>query len=50
MLVQVKSENFTKEYSPSSTDIKDITKFIDESMKRSKGPEDTKNIGYLFKF
>lgn len=50
MLVQVKSDNFTKEFSPSSNDIKDITKFIDESMKRSKGPEDTKNIGYLFKF
>jgi len=48
--VQVKSENYLKEYSPSSSDIKDISKFTEDSMKRSKGPEDTKNIGYTFKY
>ncbi len=46
----MKSENYLKEYSPSSSDIKDISKFTDDSMRWSKGPEDNKNIGYTFKY
>lgn len=49
-MIALKSKNFTQEFSSNKQDLDDIEKFTTDALKRSKGAEDTWNIGYLFKF
>ena len=50
LLVNVNSENYQKTYAPDKAVIREIEVQTKEALKRSSNQEETKNIGYVYKY